>query len=214
MVHEQRVARVGMRVPPRREQHDGAEMHRPAPELREAIVLHAEILDLLRVRVACRDGRHLLVHRDRDLAAGGGIEVHLRRLAVEVAGLPVPVLPLALVHRHLDRMAVRAMEGLVAVEQRLDPVVARGDVLQTAHRPSGDPVVDHDALARPEAVDVDAENRPRAVGAILVALRARLRFPIVGDEEEDAAVERLRASGRGKGNGEAKRARVTRPPGE
>ena len=55
-----------------------------------------------------------------------------------------------------------------------------------------------------QAVDVDAEDRPRAVGAVLVALRPRLRLAIVGDEEEDAAVERLRAAGGGKGDREAK----------
>ena len=144
----------------------------------------------------------------------GRVEVHLHRRAVEVARLRVPVLSFALVHRHLDRVAVRAVERLVAVEQRLHVVVARRDVLQAARRPADDRVVDDRILARLEAVDVDAENRPRAVGAVLIRLRLRLRLAVVGDEEQDAAVERLRAAGGGEGDGEAERPGGLRAGGE
>ena len=202
-----------MRVPALRQEHDRAEEHRPAPELRQPIVLHAEVLHLRGV-LRRRDRRNLLVHRDPDLAAVAGVDVHLHRLAVEVARLRVPVLSFALVHRHLDGVAVGAVERLVAVDQRLDEVVAGRDVLQAARRPADDLVVDDDVGAGLEAVDVDAEDRLRAVGAVLIRLRPRLRLAIVGDEQEDAAVERLRAAGGGKGNREAKRPGRLRARGE
>ena len=213
VVHEHRVARVGMRVPALRQEHDRAEEHRAAPELREAIVLHAQVLHLRGV-LRRRGRRNLLVHRDPDFAAARGVDVHLHRLAVEVARLRVPVLSLALVHRHLDRVAVAAVERLVAIDQRLDEIVARRDVAQAARRPPHHLVVDDEIRARLEAVDVDAEDRLRAVGAVLIRLRPRLRLAIVGDEEEDAAVERLRAAGGGEGDREAERPGRLRARGE
>src|SRR5437899_9956927 len=99
------------------------------------------------------------------------------------------------------------MERLVAVEQRLHPIIAGRHVLQASRRPAEDPLVDDDVLTGLQAVDVDAEDRPRAVGAVLIALRARLGSAVIRDEEEDAAVQRIRAARGWKGNGEAKRAR-------
>src|SRR4029077_2880004 len=51
--------------------------------------------------------------------------------------------------------------------------------------------------------------RPRAVGAVLIALRLRLAAAVVGDEEQYPAVERLRASSRGERDREAERAAVS-----
>jgi hypothetical protein len=48
----------------------------------------------------------------------------------------------------------------------------------------------------------------------LIRLRPRLRLPVIGNEQEDAAVERLRAAGGGKGNREAERAGRLRARGE
>ena len=43
------------------------------------------------------------------------------------------------------------------------------------------------------AIDVDAEDRPRAVGSVLIALRLRFGAAVVGHEQQDTAVDRLRA---------------------
>src|SRR5438045_449851 len=60
------------------------------------------------------------------------------------------------------------------------------------------------------AVSFGAEEGPRSVLSILVALRFRLAPPIVGDEEQDAAVERLRTARRGKRDREPQCAAVLR----
>ena len=49
----------------------------------------------------------------------------LLRVAVQVAGLAVPVLTFALIHGEFERAAVGAMKGLVDVEHGLDGIVAR-----------------------------------------------------------------------------------------
>jgi len=168
-------------------------VHRPSPELRQPIVQHADVLHLRRVGRRL-DGWNLLIHRDSDVAAARRIDAQLHRLAVQISGLRFPALPFTLIHRHLDRVTVRPMERLVAVDERLHPVIAGGNVLHAAHRPSHDRFVDDDVGAGLHRVDVDAEDRPRAVGAVLIALRARLGLPIVGNEQEDPAVERLGAA--------------------
>ena len=99
------------------------------------------------------------------------------------------------------------MERLVAVDQRLDEVVAGRDVLQAPRRPADGRVVDDDVWPG----FMPSTSTPKIglvrVRAVLVTLRLRLRLAIVGDEQEDAAVERLGAAGRGKGNGKAERRR-------
>src|SRR5262245_45850595 len=181
-------------------------MHLSAPELRETIVLDAKVLHL-RCVLRRREWWNLLVQGDSDLRTCRGIDAHLDRLAVEVARLPVPVLALALVHRHLDGVAVAAMERFVAVQQRLHVVVAGGNVRQAPSRPAPDPLVDDDVLAGRETVDVDAENRPRAVRPVLVALKPRLRLAVVRDEQQDTAVDRLSATGGRKGDRKPQAAR-------
>src|SRR4029453_19500507 len=73
-----------------------------------------------------------------------------------------------------------------------------------------DPLVDDDVLAGFETVDVDAENRPRAVRAVLVALKPRLRLAVVRDEQQDTAVDRLGAAGGGKRDRKPQAARTLR----
>ena len=102
-------------------------------------------------------------------------------------------------------MAVGAMERFVPVEERLHEVVSRRNVLQAARGPSHHRVVDGDIGAGRDAVDIDTEDRFGAVGAVLIRLRPRFGLPIIGNEQENAAVERLSAASDGKRDGEAQR---------
>ncbi len=181
VMNQERIVRRRMRVPSEREQHDRAERHRASPEFRETLVGHRKVLHLRSV-LRLRDRRNLFVHRNPDVASARRIDVHLRRLAVEVSRFPLPVLPFALVHRHLHRMTIAAGEGFVTIDERLHEVVAGGNVLDASRRPSNHGFVDRDALVRTQSIHIHAEDRPRAVRAVLVALKPRLRLVVVGDE--------------------------------
>ena len=181
MVDEQRITRVRVGVPSERQQHNRAKVHRPAPEFRQAIVLHTEILDLRRV-VRPLNLRDLLVHRNPDLAAMARIDVQLDRLAIQVSWLGGPALPLTAIHRHFDRVPIGAMKCLIPIDQRLNPVVARRNVLEAADWPTQHSVIDDGVLIRLQSVDIETEDRTRAVGAILVRLQARLSLCHVGNE--------------------------------
>ena len=61
---------------------------------------------------------------------GPGFDGDLLRSAVEVAGRLVPLLPFATIHWQLDDGSDRAMKRLVLVQQRLDPVLAGGNLAQ------------------------------------------------------------------------------------
>ena len=100
VIDEQRIARLGMRVPALGQQHVGADVHRPAPELRQQLALDALVADVFRVGRP-RDLGDDLVERDGHRPALR-LDAHLGRGAVEVAGRAVPLLALATVHRQLD----------------------------------------------------------------------------------------------------------------
>ncbi len=113
----------------------------------------------------------------------------LRGRAVQVAGREVPLLALAAVHRQLHDVAVGATERLVAVEQRLRRVGARGHVAQAAQRVAERGGVDDGGRAGRQAVDVDAEHQLR-VGAI-GDLEARLGLRVGREHHEQPSVEAL-----------------------
>lgn len=86
------------------------------------------------------------------------------------------------------------MERFVSIDQRLHPVLARGQILEAPQRPAANRLVDDDVLAGPERIDVHAEDGPRGVRAVLVGLRARFRAAVVRDEQQHATVEGRRAA--------------------
>ena len=157
------------------------------------------------------DGRDLVVERQVERLVAPRVDPHLARLAVQVARRQRPLLTLAAVHRQLDDVAVGAVEGLVAVEQRLHPVLAGGDVGQARQRIAVGAGVDRRLRPRRQRVDVDAED---LLGAGAVAdLEARLGAAVGGDQQQQAAVERLRAALGGEADGEAERMRGGALPG-
>ena len=154
---DQRIARVRVLVEAFGQQHVRAEVHRPAPELRQALALDALVLDVLRRR-RIGDRRDHLVERDRDRRVRAGSIVICTRRAVEIARRAVPLLPLAAIHRQLDDVAVGAAERLVAVEQRLHAVARRAARRAGGAPDSRGPRRRWSRLARLPAVDVDAED--------------------------------------------------------
>ena len=71
------------------------------------------------------------------------------------------MLALALVHVELDGVAIGAVEGFVTIEDHLEVVIAWRNVVEVADRIAEGGVVDRDALARLELLDIDAEDHLR-----------------------------------------------------
>ena len=61
--NDERITRFGMRVETFGQQHMCAEIHRPAPKLRQALALNPDVLDVLRI-FRRLDGRNDFVERD------------------------------------------------------------------------------------------------------------------------------------------------------
>src|SRR5579859_1921323 len=129
VIHEKGIAGVGMGSPAFGKDHDGAEVHGLAPEFCKDLALHANVLDPFGV-FGRRYGGDEFGEMDLKSFRGGGIEMDFFGDAIEVAGLGVPVLPFAFVHRELDGVAVGAMEGGVFVQDALDPILAGGNVAE------------------------------------------------------------------------------------
>ena len=152
----QRVSGLGVLVEPLGEQDVGAQVHRPAPELREPLALELLVLDVLG-RGGSGIGGMTLSSVMAIVPGGRPVDGDLAGRAVEVAGRLVPLLPLAAVHRQLDDVPVGAVEGLVPVQQGLDAVVP-GGTAEALERVSEGRLVDHGLLTRGQAVNVDAED--------------------------------------------------------
>jgi hypothetical protein len=187
VIDDQRVARIRVLLEAVGEKDDGAEMHRPAPEFGEQFALDFHVLDVFRV-LRRGDGRDDPVEHDMDGLVARGIEPDLLRRAVEVAGRQVPMLALAAIHGQLDGVSVGAMEGLVAVQERLHGVLARRDFRKAPARIAEDLPVDHRFLSRLQAVHIDAEDQLRV--GVVADLEPWLPFGIGRHHQQHASVER------------------------
>ena len=127
VVDDQRIVRVGVRIEAFGQKHVRAEIHRAAPEIRQELALDAYVLDVLRI-LRRLDRRNHLVESQLNGLAAAGIDFDLLRLAVEVAGRAAPLLAFAPIHGQFDRVSVFASEGLVAMQERLHPILARGNL--------------------------------------------------------------------------------------
>ncbi len=139
----------------------------------------------------------------RTVSVPNGSTAIFRGVLIEVAGSGVPALAFAPVHGQLDDVAVGAAEGLVAVEQRLDVVLAGGELGQAADGIAECGGVDDRFAPGGEAVDVDAEDELRS-GAI-GDLEPRLGLAVGREQEEHPAVEGRSRERRRKGYGEPDR---------
>jgi hypothetical protein len=129
--------------------------------------------------------------------------VDLLRLAVEIARLDRPVLAFAFVGREFEGVAVCEVKRFVNIEDGLHPVVAGGDVVEAFGRIAERGGVNDGGGSRVERFDVDAEYL-LGVGRHEADLEARFLFVVVGDQEQDVAVERRAAHFFGEGNFEAR----------
>src|SRR5262249_38235264 len=131
--HHQRVTSLGMLVETVWHQDAGAEVYRAPPEFRQLLALNLYVLDVSGV-LGRLDRRYHLIERDRNRLRLARIDLDLSRLAVEIAGGQVPMLPFSAIHRQLYPMPVRPFEGLVLMQQRLDPVSPGGNLSQAFSR--------------------------------------------------------------------------------
>ena len=189
VVDDERIPRLRVRVPAFRQQHVRAEEHRPPPELREELALDADVLDVLRVR-RIGNRRDDLVEDETDGAAPLRVDRQLLRRAEEIARRPVPLLALAPVHRELHRVAVRAAEGLVAVQQGLHRVRAWRDLVEAGHGVAEDRGIEDGGLPRRQPFNIHAEDLLRLHA--VADLEARLAGRLGREHQQHAAVDRLR----------------------
>jgi hypothetical protein len=134
------------------------------------------------------DRRDLLVERDGVHLPALRIELDPPWRAVEIAGLPVPLLSLTPVRRQLHHPAVRAPERFVTVEEHLNPVPPGWSVGE-----AGPGVPEGARIHRPQpsrgpGIHVDSEDQ---LGLPDVGdLEPRLGGAVVRQQEQQPAVER------------------------
>ena len=201
MVDDQRIARLRVRVVALGQEDVRAQVHRPPPELREALALDPLVLDVLRLgRVG--DGRDDLVQRDLDRSALGRVDRDLARACCRGCRAPCSMLAFPAVHGQLDHVAVGAAEGLVTMEQGLDGVGARADVLEALQRVADVGPAHGHRLPRLHPVHVEAEDLLRLEA--VVDQEARLLAVVGREHDQQAAVERVPALLGGETDVEAK----------
>ncbi len=188
--HHQRVVGVRMGVEPLRHQHMGAQIDRSAPEGRERLALDPDVADVGGVGLG-RDRRDLLVEAQGDPRRMRRVHMHLDRPGIEIARLGVPVLALAHVRRQLHHRPIGPVEGLVAVQHRLRPIVPGLQGREAPRRPAERLGVHHRRLARLQAVHIVAEHERRGQGLVLAPLGARFALGIGGEQQDDPAIQGL-----------------------
>jgi hypothetical protein len=167
---------------------DRAEEHRAAPEGREAPALDLDMLDVLRV-FFFRERRDHLVEEDVDHFRLRGVDPHALGGAEEIAGGDIPHLAFAAVHGKLDGMAVRAVEGFILMEKRLDEVIAGRDLGDRIDREAEDFGVENRFFSGFQALDVNPEDR-RSVIVAGADLESGLARVAIRDDQEHSSVER------------------------
>jgi len=96
-------------------------------------------------------------------------------------------------------VAIRAMKSFVDIEDRLDVVIARGQLIETDERVAKRSGIDPGGGARFPGLDIEAKEL-RTSGFLFAKLKARLARLVGGNAEKDVAVERFRALRFRKGN--------------
>ena len=184
-------ARVGMFVETFGQQYVRAQIHRPPPELCEQRALNLHVANVLGV-FRRFDWRNLLIHHYRDGLLRAPAQRDLQRLAVQICRRSVPVLPLALIHVQLHGMTVAAVKGFVAIEDRLREIFTRGNIAEIANGVAECGIVHRHRFARSQRIDVQTEYHLRLVRN--ADLHARLGAAVCGKQQQDAAIQRLRAA--------------------
>ena len=183
------VAGVRIGVVSLREENDAAQIDGTAPEAGQQFALDLDPLHPLRIGRNF-DRRNYLGQAELHVVARFGVQMDSLDFAVQVAGRPVELLALPLVHVGRDDVAVSAVKFGVDVEHRLHIIVPGGNFLQAAERVSERTRVDRGGFSRQQAVHVQAEERRG------VSPKARLEpgfgIALPGDDDEQASGHRLR----------------------
>ncbi len=186
---EHRILQSGLVVIPG-QQHGGAEIDGPAPELRQHGTLHAKPLDPFGIGGRL-DRRNHLVADQCDPVAPGGVQRDLLRPAVQVARRAVPALPFPLVVVHPYGVAIGAMKLGIDVEECLHGILARRNLRQALHRRPEVAGIDDGVLPGRQPFDIAAEERH----AHAAHLQARLALATSRDHDENPARNRTRMNG-------------------
>src|ERR1035441_9192574 len=126
-------ARARMLVEALRHENVRAQNHRAPPEGAQQLALDPDVPDVLGI-LRRGNRRDLPIENDPNRRRRRAAETDLLGRAVQVAWREVPVLSFASIHRQLDRVAIGAVERLVAVQHGLHVVLPRFQVREAAHR--------------------------------------------------------------------------------
>jgi len=183
MGEDEGVALVRMGVPALGHEDDRSEVHVATPEAGEALAPEPDVLHVLRVRRR-RQWRKDVVEGEGDRRAGPRIDLDANRGRDQVARCERPLLPFPPIRRQLEDPAVRAPEGLVAVEDRLHLDRTRRQRGEAADWIAEDVPLEGRRPAGREVTDVDAEDLGGAVhvGHVLAGLAL-----LVGVEDDEKA---------------------------
>ncbi len=157
VIHD-RVVHMRMLVVATRQQHRRAKVDRLPPPPAQDRALELDVLHVARVGRLLHRWNHLVGHQP-DRLAGARIEMHLDRLAIQVARRTLPVLSFPVIHVQPHRVPVGARKAGVDVDERLHPVIAGRQVRQAGDRRTKIAAVDHGRLAGLECMHVMAEQR-------------------------------------------------------
>src|SRR5208337_1808271 len=197
---DQRIRNMGVGIKAFRHEHVGAEIHRASPKLAKELALNLEVPDVFGVLWG-REGRNFLIENDRhDL--GRRCQRNLAWRGIEVAWRKVPVLAFAPIHRKLDRVAIGAMKGLVAVQDGLNVIFPGRNVPQIANWITEGGLVNDDRLAGAHRFHIHPEHH-LSTGRF-ADLHAGFRGRVIGEKKKQAAVDGLLAASFRERDGEAR----------
>ena len=100
------------------------------------------------------------------------------------------MLTLALVRRQFQRAAIRQVIGFVAIEHRLDVIVAAGNRRQARSRPAERLVIEHSLSAGRESIHVEPEQVGACERFIGLDMRARFARHVAAQQQNDPSVDR------------------------
>ncbi len=178
------IAARGVGLVAARQQHRRAQVHGATPPRGKDRALDLDVLHPARVgrQLDRRQGSREL---QADRIGPSGIEVQPANLAHQIAGRLGELLALPLIVVQPQQVPIDPAELGVDVGERLDVVVAGGDLFQARHRITERAGVDDGRGAGRQGGDVDAEER-RAV-ALVTHLEPWLGVGVARNEDVDAA---------------------------
>src|ERR1700692_2030283 len=174
MKDHERIARLRVSIKALGHENVRADEYVAPPESRQQFAADADVSGVLGMRFL-RDRRHFLIENQRSSDGVRRIDMQANGCRIQVAGLLRPLLALTLVGWELQNASIGHVKGFIAIQHRLDQVVAGGNDRETPSGPTEGVVIENYSTSGGQAVDVEAEDvraRKRLVGPPVRGRRA------------------------------------------